>query len=431
MPFVDPWDETTPSGAAPKSEGDDRIRELKRALTERLSTVFPNWPAGAPDDALIISSAALDVDFPENTVDISYGTTAQTPNPPTTYLYYDTDKDVLFVQNEVGDAYVTVLPDTFTMTQDLLANMPDPPTTPLFWATDTDDLYIREGAAYIPIAPNAGLGGVTQAVHTVNYVQRYMRYDTSESPIIYLTEYSPFTLPSQGGNYNLFMYAVIPTGSNMQIEGWVDRGDGVGWVSIGTSASVAGDGTTKLLETGNVAVAGVTEDARFGVSIVVGNAAWVDPPRANLRYDSQIQVMQSGVIQNMCVMQVDISHHGGGSSNIERLLPESVIPADFRFSGSSGKNFLFTTARPLVIVGGVVLSANRNDVDPMYDQGLSVHLWFPRLVDNSGWTGEIGIRLQTADNTEQMPANISYRVTLFLVKHDMPETAGHGKGVTV
>lgn len=48
MAFVELWDATTPPNTEALSNGDDRIRELKRALAERLSQVLTGWPGVDP-----------------------------------------------------------------------------------------------------------------------------------------------------------------------------------------------------------------------------------------------------------------------------------------------------------------------------------------------------------------------------------------------
>lgn len=47
-PLVEVYDPATPADIDQSGQGDDRIRELKRALTERLARVWPNWPNGDP-----------------------------------------------------------------------------------------------------------------------------------------------------------------------------------------------------------------------------------------------------------------------------------------------------------------------------------------------------------------------------------------------
>jgi len=48
MAYTEPWDEATPADTELISNGDDRIRELKRSIRQRLITVFPGWPAADP-----------------------------------------------------------------------------------------------------------------------------------------------------------------------------------------------------------------------------------------------------------------------------------------------------------------------------------------------------------------------------------------------
>lgn len=47
-PLIEVYDPALPADIDPSGQGDDRIRELKRALTERLNRVWPNWPNGDP-----------------------------------------------------------------------------------------------------------------------------------------------------------------------------------------------------------------------------------------------------------------------------------------------------------------------------------------------------------------------------------------------
>lgn len=46
MPYTDDLDETTPADTEGVSQGDDRIREVKRALNERMADLVNNWPDG-------------------------------------------------------------------------------------------------------------------------------------------------------------------------------------------------------------------------------------------------------------------------------------------------------------------------------------------------------------------------------------------------
>ena len=46
FPYTDPFDATTPTAVEGLSNGDDRIRELKRAINERLADALNNWSGG-------------------------------------------------------------------------------------------------------------------------------------------------------------------------------------------------------------------------------------------------------------------------------------------------------------------------------------------------------------------------------------------------
>jgi len=96
MAYNDPFDVTTPTGAAPISQGDDRIRELKRALNERLDTVFGNWPDGEPLE--------LKLDFLESTgLRVVRGLLKDRPaadSESPVQLYYATDTGLLYVRGE-------------------------------------------------------------------------------------------------------------------------------------------------------------------------------------------------------------------------------------------------------------------------------------------------------------------------------------------
>lgn len=99
MAFIDPFDPATPSDLADVSQGDDRIRELKRALSERLSQVIAGWP---DTDPLKLKSAELD-SAGGTAATIGHGTEAAKPNPATFDFYYADDVNKLFVKE--GTAY--------------------------------------------------------------------------------------------------------------------------------------------------------------------------------------------------------------------------------------------------------------------------------------------------------------------------------------
>lgn len=60
MAFNDVIDDTTPADDEERHLGDDRIRELKRALNERLASFLANWP---DVDPLVLKATAVPNDF--------------------------------------------------------------------------------------------------------------------------------------------------------------------------------------------------------------------------------------------------------------------------------------------------------------------------------------------------------------------------------
>lgn len=54
----DTWDLATPTGGDSISGGDDRIRELKRAIEERMKNLGLKWPAGTDADSGILRVSA-------------------------------------------------------------------------------------------------------------------------------------------------------------------------------------------------------------------------------------------------------------------------------------------------------------------------------------------------------------------------------------
>lgn len=100
MAFADPWILTTPSDTDWASEGDDRIREMKRALDERLGSIIDGWP----DGGLTVKTDAI----PEGATDgvLATGLKSALPNPPATKFYYATDTKELFV--DVDNAWALI-----------------------------------------------------------------------------------------------------------------------------------------------------------------------------------------------------------------------------------------------------------------------------------------------------------------------------------
>lgn len=103
------WDIATPAGSDPKSQGDDRIRELKEALQEALrcqdsegdESIFPGID---PSNAPVHRYRGLK------------GTTAQRPASGQYGLYFDTTRNVLQRDNgSTWDDIATVIPSGTVM----------------------------------------------------------------------------------------------------------------------------------------------------------------------------------------------------------------------------------------------------------------------------------------------------------------------------
>lgn len=94
MAYVDEFNVNTPSGASDISEGDDRIRELKRALDERLRTVLIGWP---DLDPLQLRSEQLDV--AEELTLIRYGPEDGVTADGEHDFYFAVDTKKLFVRD--------------------------------------------------------------------------------------------------------------------------------------------------------------------------------------------------------------------------------------------------------------------------------------------------------------------------------------------
>jgi len=125
MAFVEPFDPTTPADDDLVSQGDDRIRELKRALSERLAQVIEGWPDTEP---LKLKGASLDNPISPDTGTIKYGNIADRPNPPDTDFFWAVDENILYIAEPDlvtpanPDTWVAVNPDV-TIPQVTFANM--------------------------------------------------------------------------------------------------------------------------------------------------------------------------------------------------------------------------------------------------------------------------------------------------------------------
>lgn len=91
MAYVDPFDATTPTGANLFAQGDDRIRELKRALKERLATVLDGVDTDTDPWTFKNASSHLEI-----------GLVADLPEEPedSELFYFASDTKVLYVNVE-------------------------------------------------------------------------------------------------------------------------------------------------------------------------------------------------------------------------------------------------------------------------------------------------------------------------------------------
>jgi hypothetical protein len=96
MAFTNPLDPTTPTDLDWAYQGDDRIRELKAALIERLSQVIQGFP---DTDPLKLKLSALDLNAP-----VLVDVIAARPTPPTGkgQLFYASDTKILSVSVGTG-----------------------------------------------------------------------------------------------------------------------------------------------------------------------------------------------------------------------------------------------------------------------------------------------------------------------------------------
>lgn len=153
MAFANPLDPTTPTDADLTSEGDDRIREIKAALIERLAQVIEGWP---DDDPLTLKYSALSgVPTPVTVDELADRPAAEEEGQ----LFYARDQNTLFVtENDGGLAWRRV---DNPIAVDVLADRPASPARvgDLFYASDTQVLFVgNEALAWkgVPATFDAG-----------------------------------------------------------------------------------------------------------------------------------------------------------------------------------------------------------------------------------------------------------------------------------
>lgn len=141
MAYIDPWDLTTPPELAPIDQGNDRIRELKRALDERLRTAFgDSWPA---DDPLHLYDAKIVRGHEQGDDEVP-------AIMPLGSIWQDPQTGIVYVGTGIGRMVVTA-EAAGMFSADTEANKPNPPINQFFYATDSNTLYVKEGAAWVAV----------------------------------------------------------------------------------------------------------------------------------------------------------------------------------------------------------------------------------------------------------------------------------------
>lgn len=140
MAFVNPFDPTTPTDADLVSEGDDRIREIKAGLIERLGQVIEGWP---DTDPLTLKYDALSgVPTPVTVDELADRPAAEEEGQ----LFYARDQNTLFVTENDGGLTWRRVDNPIAV--DELADRPASPARAgdLFYASDTQVLFVGNEA---------------------------------------------------------------------------------------------------------------------------------------------------------------------------------------------------------------------------------------------------------------------------------------------
>ena len=190
MAYINPFDETTPSDADPASQGDDRIREIKAAVNERLSTVFSNWPDGDPLElapGLIPAAGA--------TIPVTVGLFAAIPvGAADGSLFYATDTKYLYLKAPFPTADD---PSIWSAVggnaafggdnmQGLLADRPGVPGMPglLYYAHDTGQLFFaKDDLTWSEFVGSGGGGGGGEIEETFTDLNGQVLTGTASGPI--------------------------------------------------------------------------------------------------------------------------------------------------------------------------------------------------------------------------------------------------------
>lgn len=225
MPPIIPWNPNTPADSDPAAEGDDRIREIKQALDERLGVdvgsgtapIIKNWP----DGDLKLNSERMD---PPISGALTVDTEANIPNPATTAFFYASDSKKLFVKN--GAAYELYIgAGAATISSGVEADKPNPATTDFYVATDTNKLFAKNGAAYFEVTGGGGSSGAKTGKQLLIPATAFY------------TEHDPSSITINGEQWNmddtqttfpLFAPVLLPPGvtiTKMELLGVVPAGN--------------------------------------------------------------------------------------------------------------------------------------------------------------------------------------------------------------
>ena len=96
---IEAWDVNAPSDANLVRDGDDAIRQVKRAINERMQRLANNWPDG--DDTLTIKAEKV-----FGTYRFSIGPYANRPPAAPDIAYYATDRRTLYLAFDDSGVFV-------------------------------------------------------------------------------------------------------------------------------------------------------------------------------------------------------------------------------------------------------------------------------------------------------------------------------------
>lgn len=187
MAYVDPIDPTTPGDGSDASLGDDRIRELKRALIERLATFFSNVDGDPLDSYIGRIVRGHDQADDEVPAVLTQGS-----------LYQNPHDGRLYIGNSANEPQPVTSESALGISQGLAADIPNPPESvdfDLYWATDEEILYVNENNVWVAI------NGLRTRVVRLNGFDR-MTPEAVDSPVwidgsFYLND----PVPAQGFFY--------------------------------------------------------------------------------------------------------------------------------------------------------------------------------------------------------------------------------------